>query len=329
MKWIVFTIALAPLFLGCTASLHARGSATASASHRTASTGAAAQEQSEATASSASASDSHQRHVVVSRRRHVRVTAIPYGTSVARAGGVACASQPAQFRARWSVSARAGRRGRRAGRRLVIVDRAPRHRIVATHHRPPAAAPPPEAEAAPPPAEPEVEPTPEPAPPPATPPENEFGYDQPVLGCFEGTVYPLKKNTRKLPADWSTLEPASVLYACEWDIAERDWQKGFPEIDNRFEWFGIRYAGRFRVTQDGEYTFRINSDDGTKMYVDGQLVLDNDGAHPPKSKSGKVTLTAGDHDMVLEYFQGPRYHIALQVYVKPPGGEEGLFSVRP
>ncbi len=32
--------------------------------------------------------------------------------------------------------------------------------------------------------------------------------------------------------------------------------------------------------------------------------------------------------MILEYFQGPRYHINLQLYATPPGGEEGLFSVR-
>jgi hypothetical protein len=57
-------------------------------------------------------------------------------------------------------------------------------------------------------------------------------------------------------------------------------------------------------------------------------VLDNDGQHSPKSKEITVDLAKGDHDMVLEYFQGPRYHINLQVYATPPGGEEGIFSVR-
>ena len=78
----------------------------------------------------------------------------------------------------------------------------------------------------------------------------------------------------------------------------------------------------------GEWTFRVSSDDGVKLYIDGKLVLDNDGVHPPKVKSGKVNLSKGDHDMVLEYFQGPRYHINLQLYATPPRGEEGLFSVR-
>lgn len=54
----------------------------------------------------------------------------------------------------------------------------------------------------------------------------------------------------------------------------------------------------------------------------------NDGQHPPTSASGSITLTAGDHELVLEYFQGPRYLIALQVWVTPPGGTEQIFSVR-
>jgi len=41
-----------------------------------------------------------------------------------------------------------------------------------------------------------------------------------------------------------------------------------------------------------------------------------------------IELAAGDHSLVLEYFQGPRYEIALQVFVTPPGGTEGIFSVR-
>ena len=61
---------------------------------------------------------------------------------------------------------------------------------------------------------------------------------------------------------------------------------------------------------------------------DGNPVVMNDGVHPPKSVSGSVTLSAGDQELVLEYFQGPRYHIALQVWVTPPGGSEQIFSVR-
>ena len=164
--------------------------------------------------------------------------------------------------------------------------------------------------------------------PPDTPPENDFGYEDPVWGCFEGEVMFIEPNTPKLPVDYSAYEIASRLYACEWDIPTRSFSSGFPGVEDKFEWFAIRYTGPFRVSDGGTYKFRINSDDGTKLYIDGVLVVDNDGTHPPQSREGVVELVAGDHDLVLEYYQGPRYHIALQVWVTVPGEQEIIFSVR-
>jgi hypothetical protein len=190
----------------------------------------------------------------------------------------------------------------------------------------------PQAEGQPPAAEPQTPPDDlaSPSPPPDTPPENPFGYDRPVLGCLEGQVYFLDPNTANLPASYDGRESAAALYACEWDIPTRDWEQGFPGIPDRFEWFAIRYSGAFAVAAAGRYHFRISSDDGAKLVIDGTTVIDNDGLHPPQERTGDVDLTAGDHTITLEYFQGPRYHINLQVWVTPPGegATEGLFSVR-
>ncbi len=164
--------------------------------------------------------------------------------------------------------------------------------------------------------------------PPATPPENVFGYEEPVRGCFEGQVFPLAPDTAQLPTNYASLAPQSVLYACEWDIPPRSWDQGFPGIEGRFEWFAIRYAGAFRISAAGDYTFRLSSDDGSKLTIDGKVVIDNDTLHPPKDARGTVKLAAGDHQMVLEYFQGPRYQINLQLWVTPPGKGEELFTVR-
>lgn len=168
----------------------------------------------------------------------------------------------------------------------------------------------------------------EPIDPPDEPPPNAFGYAEPVRGCFEGVVYPIRPFSKALPASYEPLKPISVVYACEWDIPARDWSQGFPGIEDKFEWFAIRYSGSFNVAVSGAWKFRISSDDGTKLFIDGKLVLGNDGVHPPRVAEGTVELSDGDHDMVLEYFQGPRFLINLQLYATPPGGEEGLFSVR-
>lgn len=177
-----------------------------------------------------------------------------------------------------------------------------------------------------------VGPTPEelekPVDPPKEPPDNVFGYEKPVLGCFEGQVFPLEENAPALPKSYDGLKPVSVLYACEWDIPPRAWDQGFPGVAERFEWFAIRYAGAFRIADAGKYKFRLSSDDGSKLVIDGKVVIDNDQQHPPQAKSGEVELTAGDHQMVLEYFQGPRFEINLQLWVTPPNQAEELFTVR-
>jgi len=170
---------------------------------------------------------------------------------------------------------------------------------------------------------------PEPIPPPEAPPENVFGYDRPVQGCFEGQVYFIEPNSQRLPRNYDNLEASSVLYACEWDIPTRAWEQGFPGLPERFEWFAIRYSGAFHIATTGKYVFRLSSDDGARLTIDGRVVIDNDGVHPPQDKHDEIKLTAGDHTMVLEYFQGPRYHINLQLFATPAGGTEGIFSVRP
>lgn len=186
--------------------------------------------------------------------------------------------------------------------------------------------------------EPKPKPTPEPEPttpevpviidPPEEPPENVFGYEDPVRGCFEGIVYPLQENAPNLPTNYTPYKPASVVYACEWDIPKRDWGMGFPGVADLFEWFAIRYSGAFLVETEGTWNFKLSSDDGSKLWIDGKLVIDNDGQHEAQVRTGSIHLTKGDHEMVLEYFQGPRYHINLQLYATPPGGQEGIFSVR-
>jgi len=52
----------------------------------------------------------------------------------------------------------------------------------------------------------------------------------------------------------------------------------------------------------GDYTFYIASDDGSRMYVNGNQLINNDGLHGMSEKSGKVSLTAGTHEIVVTYF---------------------------
>ncbi|QDU76752.1 Cytochrome c-552 precursor [Bremerella volcania] len=52
----------------------------------------------------------------------------------------------------------------------------------------------------------------------------------------------------------------------------------------------------------GDYKFYIASDDGSRVYVNGNLLIDNDGLHGMVEKGGNVNLTAGTHEIVVTYF---------------------------
>ena len=63
------------------------------------------------------------------------------------------------------------------------------------------------------------------------------------------------------------------------------------------------YEGALRVRDPGRYTLTLNSDDGSRLWLDGRLVIDHDGAHSMSAKSVALPLSEGLHDLRIEYFE--------------------------
>jgi len=72
----------------------------------------------------------------------------------------------------------------------------------------------------------------------------------------------------------------------------------------RMDEVAIRFDGEIDIPESGEWTFYTNSDDGTLLYIDQEIVVDNDGFHGDKEKSGSVELEAGKHQFSIDYFDG-------------------------
>ncbi|MEZ6058318.1 MAG: family 16 glycoside hydrolase [Planctomycetaceae bacterium] len=68
--------------------------------------------------------------------------------------------------------------------------------------------------------------------------------------------------------------------------------------------FAMRFDGFLPIEKEGKYTFHIGSDDGSRLLIGGKEVVKNDGIHPHGFSSGSVTLTAGVHELRVEYFEG-------------------------
>lgn len=66
--------------------------------------------------------------------------------------------------------------------------------------------------------------------------------------------------------------------------------------------YAIRYSGLLKISQTGTYTFRTESDDGSRLWIDGKLIVDNDGVHGARRQTGDAELTAGDHSIEIGFF---------------------------
>lgn len=66
--------------------------------------------------------------------------------------------------------------------------------------------------------------------------------------------------------------------------------------------FALMFRGHIRIEKAGRYVFFISSDDGSRFYIDGELLIDNDGLHGMVEKRGEVRLEPGLHPIVATYF---------------------------
>jgi len=154
---------------------------------------------------------------------------------------------------------------------------------------------------------------------------NAFGGPTPVAGSIQGFIYDLPPNTHALP-NFAQLTPFGHLWSTSWDVPVRDFKEGFPGLGNHVEWFAIRWEGKVWAQTAGVHLFRMKSDDGARLWIDGQRILDDDGIHSVKEVSGPANMAAGEHNLVIEYFQGPKYHLALQIWVTSPGVGEKILT---
>ena len=90
--------------------------------------------------------------------------------------------------------------------------------------------------------------------------------------------------------------------------------------------FSIEWEGKIYAPRAGTYTFGTLSDDGSLLYLDGKLVVDNGGHHADRYVENRVTLTEGLHDLRLRYFQddGGR---RMELWWIPPGGAKEMVPV--
>ncbi len=72
---------------------------------------------------------------------------------------------------------------------------------------------------------------------------------------------------------------------------------------NRNTNYAFIYKGFIDINEDGVYTFYLTSNDGSRLYLNDELAINNDGAHGKREESVVVSLRKGYHKIKLDYFQ--------------------------
>ena len=100
-----------------------------------------------------------------------------------------------------------------------------------------------------------------------------------------------KGDWSKLP-DFGAMTPAATGTTDKVQLGEQP----FPEF------VGLRLQGTVEVPATDVYRFSLLSDDGARLWIDGELVVDNDGLHSPEGRVGAVALAKGAHQLRVDYF---------------------------
>jgi hypothetical protein len=123
--------------------------------------------------------------------------------------------------------------------------------------------------------------------------------------------------------DFDALVPAAEGSVSGFDLSPR----------RRNDLFAFRFTALVRVPADGLWSFTTRSDDGSQLFIDGELVVDNDGRHGPTEQTGEIELVAGHHEIVVTLFEWIGGE-TLEVFWEGPGvprqaiPAEALFSPR-
>jgi hypothetical protein len=72
---------------------------------------------------------------------------------------------------------------------------------------------------------------------------------------------------------------------------------------NRDANYAFKFSGYIKIPADGTFTFYLTSNDGSRFYLNNELVINNDGEHRERERSGVVSLQKGYHKIQLYYFQ--------------------------
>ena len=139
-------------------------------------------------------------------------------------------------------------------------------------------------------------------------------------------------NTGVLTKFYQANKNVSYLSEFNWSAPKYEGVLGtigmrFAQVNFAIENFAFRFDGYWKIDKAGEYRFRLLSDDGSKLWINDKMLLDNDGPHGTQGPEMIMNLEIGYYKIRTDYYQGGG-GMALIVEIKEPNSKK-FHSIAP
>lgn len=142
--------------------------------------------------------------------------------------------------------------------------------------------------------------------------QNEYRESQGQEDLIQGlscNLYTVAKTSTSIANEVSPLYVASFAVTTPINQPNAPTSQGFNVLPVGLQsviqtWFVMKCYGQLVVADSNYHTFQTTSDDGSTVYIDGQLVVNNDGQHSAATVTGSHFLEYGFHSFEIDFFQG-------------------------
>ena len=115
-----------------------------------------------------------------------------------------------------------------------------------------------------------------------------------VKSNVNGLGYTLYRGAWKKIPDFSQLEADKKGHCYNFDVNEIE----LPKHN-----FALEVVGNLKIDRSGIYTFYLSSNDGSRLFLNNNMIIDNDGEHGTEEKSADFFLEPGLNELKVHYFQ--------------------------
>jgi cytochrome c len=123
-------------------------------------------------------------------------------------------------------------------------------------------------------------------------------------------VYAIDQPLNRIPILIEGQTPNASFIHPDFDLVNDD----FTLEDEYF----TTLEGYLLIETPGEYELRLISDDGSRLYMKGKAIIDNDGLHGPEPADGRISLPAGLHAYQALHFENGGGSV-VRLHWRPPG----------